>query len=165
MAAEAYLDPALAAFRDMISKFHTDEEKYQDEMMEELKGIVEKDISVIVPVEVDESKFVVDEEASDETAMVLKEDAPVTFLKLTTGGQYTIFPAFTSMEEVEKGPRSSATLVSLKQLFMMVLKDDTSVGIVIDPWGGTLSISIDGCVKILSDLGLIEEEDEEDAEE
>lgn len=107
------------------------------------------------------------EGADGEGKTQLKKDTKIQFQLLSTQDNRVFFPAFTDWEELRKlcGPQNQQTLVlTFADYVPMVLRDAAAAGLVVNPFGDSLTLERPMVEYLAGRLGLLRQEVKKDTQ-
>ena len=137
-----------------MKKFNDDQEAGGGDIAPVFDLIVEQmknDVEVISPVIFPGGLPIPDENALAEDGTA-EEETTMWFQKLGESEDDLWMVAFTSEGESAKGQKSSSIPILLKELFECVLNEEPCQGIVINPFGDSISITKQGVAALLAAL-------------
>jgi len=107
------------------------------------------------------------EGADEEGRTQLKKDTKIQFQLLSTQDERVFFPAFTDWEELRRlcGPKNQQTLVlTFADYVPMVLRDGSAAGLVVNPFGDSLTLERPMVEYLAGRAGLLRQKIEKDTQ-
>lgn len=128
-----------------IKAWHQDKDKYSSQLWNAFCKAIQDEAYIIVPVIIPDTfkNNFSPENAKPGDVITLEDELHISFQHLSEPDGRYWYAAFTSRQEFERGENSDTVAYLMKGIMEIVLEDENSIGLVINPWGENISLDKD----------------------